>query len=338
MAKEPIIVARALATGYRDGKKQTVVHSHLDFTLYAGELTCLLGCNGAGKSTLLRTLAGAQPVLGGEVQLMQRPLAGYTARELSRTMGLVLTERTLTGGLTVFELVALGRQPHTGFFGRLTVHDRTVVERAVQAVGLSDKCACYVSELSDGERQKTMIAKALVQECPVILLDEPTAFLDVVSRIEIMALLRRLAADEHKAVLLSTHDVDQAFAMADVLWLMTPHGGMTCGSPEDLALQAQLDRLFRHDGIRFDPARGCYAPVPRGGGEVLLRAADESLRFWASNAMCRAGLRVVEQADVPCAVLTVHSAQQLCWEYDGQVQTFASFAALLDSGVTKAGR
>lgn len=153
------------------------------------ELTCLLGPNGAGKSTLLRTLSAFQLPLEGELWLEGRPLRDYSEREKSRKIGVVLTDKTQAGGLTVYELVSLGRQPHTGFWGRLNREDHKLVEEALTAVGISHKAANYVAELSDGERQKVMIAKALVQECPLILLDEPTAFLDVVSRIEIMTLL-----------------------------------------------------------------------------------------------------------------------------------------------------
>lgn len=193
---EIVVEGRNLTIGYQVGKKRTEVHSGLNFQLFRGELTCLLGANGAGKSTLLRTLAAAQPSLSGDLKLLGRDLSAYSERELSRTIGVVLTDRTQAGGLTVYELVALGRQPYTGFFGRLDKTDKQLVEHALQAVEIAHKARCYMAELSDGERQKVMIAKALVQECPLILLDEPTAFLDVVSRIEIMNLLHRLAIEE----------------------------------------------------------------------------------------------------------------------------------------------
>ena len=207
----PVIAARQLAIGYSHGKNgSTVVHRDLSFDLWAGELTCLLGPNGAGKSTLLRTLSAFQLPLEGELWLEGRPLRDYSEREKSRKIGVVLTDKTQAGGLTVYELVSLGRQPHTGFWGRLNREDHKLVEEALTAVGISHKAANYVAELSDGERQKVMIAKALVQECPLILLDEPTAFLDVVSRIEIMTLLHTIAREQHKTILLSTHDIDQA--------------------------------------------------------------------------------------------------------------------------------
>ena len=171
MGKQIVLEGEGIATGYRQGKQLTEVHHGLDFSLSGGELTCLLGCNGAGKSTLLRTLAGMQPPLSGRLELMGRPLEAYSAHERSKTIGVVLTDRMQAGGLTVYELVALGRQPYTGFFGRLTSADKALVWRALEEVGMAGKARRYVAELSDGERQKAMIAKVLVQECPLILLD-----------------------------------------------------------------------------------------------------------------------------------------------------------------------
>ena len=250
---EIVVEGRNLTIGYQVGKKRTEVHSRLNFQLFRGELTCLLGANGAGKSTLLRTLAAAQPFLSGDLELLDRDLSAYSERELSKTIGVVLTDRTQAGGLTVYELVALGRQPYTGFFGRLNKADKQLVEHALQAVEIAHKARCYMAELSDGERQKVMIAKALVQECPLILLDEPTAFLDVVSRIEIMNLLHRLAIEEKRAILLSTHDIEQALVLSDRLWLLSSTGGLECGVTEDLILRNRMDTLFaNHARIKFD--------------------------------------------------------------------------------------
>ena len=200
MEKKVVIQAQDLCIGYRNGKKEKIVHEHLNFQLHAGELTCLLGANGAGKSTLLRTLSASQPALDGNLSLLNKPLKDYSEKERSRTIGVVLTDKTFAGGLTVYELIALGRQPHTGFFGRLHKEDRIIIEKAMEDVGIAHKAKNYTAELSDGERQKVMIAKALVHAFTLIFLDEPTAFLDVVSRIEIMHLLHRLAVEQDKAI------------------------------------------------------------------------------------------------------------------------------------------
>ena len=258
--EKAVITASDLCIGYRQGKQEKRIHEHLFFRLYPGELTCLLGANGTGKSTLLRTLAASQPALSGELLVQEKPLSAYSEKERSRTIGVVLTDKTLAGGLTVYELVALGRQPHTGFFGRLSKTDHSIIEEALEAVSISHKSHSYTAELSDGERQKVMIAKALVQECPLILLDEPTAFLDVVSRIEIMTLLHRLAVEQKKAILLSTHDIEQALVLADKLWLLSKENGLQCGVTEDMILSHRMDGLFSRNDIRFDYAHGVYYP------------------------------------------------------------------------------
>ena len=330
MERQVVLEGRQVATGYRQSASVSVVHKRLDFGLACGELTCLLGCNGAGKSTLLRTLAAMQPALSGTLELLGRPLERYAVHERARTVGVVLTDRTQTGGLTVYELAALGRQPHTGFFGRLSRRDKDCVEHALKAVGLWGKARSYVAELSDGERQKTMIAKVLVQECPVILLDEPTAFLDVESRMEVMRLLRRLAVEERKAVLLSTHDVDQALAMSDRLWLMTQGHGMLCGETEDLALSGAMDRLFGGGAVRFDLSRGVYALERRAGRTVRIEAADAALRYWAQNFLVRHGFCVLPQEDGRAAEasLALRGAQDMVWAQGGNSFHFQSFAGL----------
>ena len=332
MGKQIVLEGEGIATGYRQGKQLTEVHHGLDFSLSGGELTCLLGCNGAGKSTLLRTLAGMQPPLSGRLELMGRPLEAYSAHERSKTIGVVLTDRMQAGGLTVYELVALGRQPYTGFFGRLTSADKALVWRALEEVGMAGKARRYVAELSDGERQKAMIAKVLVQECPLILLDEPTAFLDVESRMEVMRLLRKLAVEEHKAVLLSTHDVDQALAMSDRLWLMTQEREMLCGTTEDFVLSGAMDRLFGSTSIRFDAVRGIYAPENRNSRVVRLEAADEALRYWAQNLLVRHGFRPVapDEGGEGAASLAVISPHDMVWTQNGTSSRFCSFAGLVE--------
>ena len=201
MTAQPVIETHQLAIGYLlKGKKPNVVHDSLNLKLIPGEVTCLLGLNGAGKSTLLRTLCGFQPPLNGTVLLNGKPLSHYKPIEFYQTIGVVLTDKTNAGGITVYELVALGRHPYTGFFGQLNARDHEVITQALEATGISHKAQDYVSELSDGERQKAMIAKALAQECTIIIPDEPTALLDVTSRIETMVLLQKLAKEQQKAI------------------------------------------------------------------------------------------------------------------------------------------
>lgn len=328
MEKRTIIEGYDLSIGYRTGKQENQIHEHLHFSLYAGELTCLLGANGTGKSTLLRTLSATQPPLGGELLLMNRPLSNYTEKERSRMIGVVLTDKTFTGGLTVYELVALGRQPHTGFFGRLQKEDKRIIEEALEQTGIAHKARHYTAELSDGERQKAMIAKALVQECPLILLDEPTAFLDVVSRIEIMTLLRRLAVEQQKGILLSTHDIEQAILLSDRLWILSREKGLQCGVTEDLILSHTMDSLFpEHKNIRFDITQGIYASNICGNKQIHLEAENETLRHWAVNALARYGFCCISS---PCECsLRAVSPTELVLTQKGETQVYSSFEKLL---------
>ena len=327
-----VLQGRDVSIGYQNKKQRIVVHSHLNFSLYQGELTCLLGANGSGKSTLLRTVSSIQPILQGNISLLNKSLNEYTERERSRTIGVVLTEKTQTGGLTVYELVALGRQPHTGFFGRLNDTDKSLVTHAIEAVGIQHLTRSYMAELSDGERQKAFIAKALVQECPLILLDEPTAFLDVVSRIEIMTLLRKLAREEKKAILLSTHDIDQALLLADRLWLLRPKEGITCGVTEDLILANQLDSLFPTTHICFNSQNGVYAPHPQYTRSIQIAASDERLRHWTENALHRLGYQCLPVDENPNSIysLKVESANQITLRTTSGIQTYTSFESLIN--------
>jgi iron complex transport system ATP-binding protein len=267
--------------------------------------------------------------LGGELTILDKPVSAYTEKERSRTIGVVLTDKTFAGGLSVYELVALGRQPHTGFFGRLTKEDRRIVEEAMEQVGIAHKARSYTAELSDGERQKVMIAKALVQECPLILLDEPTAFLDVVSRIEIMHLLHRLATEQNKAILLSTHDIEQALVLSDRLWLLTKGEGLQCGVTEDIILSHGMDSLFPHKHIRFDYAHGVYYPTFAGERQISVLCEDKTLLHWMTNALNRHGYRYMTNTQEGKPHIQANSAKEMMVNFQGRHLTCTSFEELL---------
>lgn len=330
MKSTPVISVQHLDIGYRSGGDGVkCVHRNLDIALYAGELTCLLGANGAGKSTLLRTLSGSQPSLTGDVWVNGSLLRGMSRHILSRTIGVVLTDKTAIGGLTVREVVALGRQPHTGFFGRLSAHDCAVVDQSLEACGIADKAARYMASLSDGERQKVMIAKALAQECPIVLLDEPTAFLDIVSRIEVMSLLHRIAVEHHRAILLSTHDIEQALVLSDRLWLLSRENGLVTGVTEDLILSGKFDNLFPHTDIHFDPLHGSYYPTVQRHKSIVVECSDETLLHWVVNMLNRNGYGVsFDAATVRQPKLRVMSREALEWLDCDSVTEMHSFAEL----------
>jgi iron complex transport system ATP-binding protein len=248
--KESVIL-RNLSIGYTIKGGEKVVASQLNGAISSGKLTCLLGRNGVGKSTLLRTLSGFQPALGGDILLQGNPLTSYSDQELSRLIGVVLTEKPHVRNMTVDELVAMGRAPYTGFWGVLSKDDHRIVDESIQLVGIDSLRHRLIQSLSDGERQKVMIAKALAQQTPVIYLDEPTAFLDYPSKVELLQLLRRLAHEKQKTVFLSTHDVEISLQLADMLWLMTPQQ-LHVGTPHELATEGVLSTFIKHEGIVFD--------------------------------------------------------------------------------------
>ena len=246
-----MIVLQDLSIGYTTKGSSKVVADGMNATIQSGELTCLLGQNGIGKSTLLRTLSAFQPKLGGSILMDGREINDFSDHELSRQIGVVLTEKPDVQNMSVTELVGMGRSPYTGFWGTLDDADRQVVGEAMQMVGVTPLAQRQVHTLSDGERQKVMIAKALAQETPVIYLDEPTAFLDFPSKVELMQLLRRVAARGQKTIFLSTHDVELTLQVADSLWLMEP-GQLSVGSPRQLADSSALSRFIERKGIVFD--------------------------------------------------------------------------------------
>lgn len=297
MEKEAIFSAKNISIGYLKTKHRagTALYNDLSFDLYKGELVCLLGANGAGKSTLLRTISASQPTLQGNILLQGKDISDHSEKELSRTLGLVLTDKTAAGGLLVRELVELGRYPYTGFFGQLGAEDKEIVEKSMREVGIMDKADSYVAELSDGERQKAMIAKALSQECPIVLLDEPTAFLDIESRIEIMNLLHNLAMYQGKTILLSTHDIDLALLLADRLWLLSREKGLISGVTEDIVLSGALNRLFKGENIVFNKDTGNFLPNRRSEKKVRVEIEGDQLHqlyHWANNILERHGFSI----------------------------------------------
>lgn len=207
------ITTNRLTVGYRGHR----VVEDISLSLPCGRLVCLLGPNGAGKSTLLRTLCGFQPPIEGTVTISRSDITTMSAAEVARLVSVVLTDRPLTSSLTAAEMVGMGRAPYTGFWGRLSDDDRRLVSEAMQTVGIAPLATRRMGQLSDGELQKVMIAKALAQHTPVIVLDEPTAFLDYPSKVAVMKTLARLAHDEGKTILMSTHDLELAAQLGDEL-------------------------------------------------------------------------------------------------------------------------
>lgn len=297
--KQAVLTTTNLAIGYAKskGKKIDSIQENLNISLNAGELTCLLGINGVGKSTLLRTLSNMQLPLRGDILLYNKNLKTYSETDLSTLLGLVLTDKTAIGGFSVREVVGLGRYPYTGFFGKLGEKDKAIVDKAMDEVSINHKANNYLAELSDGEKQKVMIAKALAQECPVIILDEPTAFLDVINRFEIITLLHKLAIEQNKAILLSTHDMELAFTLADRLWVMGKNKPLKTGITEDIVLSDTIDRYIGNPNISFDNKSGRFVSQNKKERTVYLQANSDAMQYWMKNFVEKKGYGISDIED-----------------------------------------
>jgi iron complex transport system ATP-binding protein len=290
-----------LSVGYRSGRggrRTRAVLSGLTATATRGDLTVLLGPNGVGKSTLLRTLLGLQPPMAGTVTLDGADLRGLRPAERARRIGAVLTERVDLAMMTARDLVALGRHPHTGATGALSPHDEEVVDWAIDAAGARHLAHRALDELSDGERQRVMVARALAQEPGLLLLDEPSAFLDAPSRVALTALLRRLARERGLAIVVSTHDLELALRAADHVWLLDRTGALHTGSPEQLTLDGRIAAAFENDELRFDPATATFTPRPPtvGTARIAIEGGPHeaaAVRGALERALARAGWAVV---------------------------------------------
>ena len=247
---------QSLAVGYRNARG--FVLSGIDLSADHGDFICILGRNGSGKSTLMRTIAGLQASLGGIVRLDGEDIASMRPATRARRIAVVLTERRFNPGLRVDDVIALARQPFTGWQGGLADDDREAVADAVAVTGVEPFLRRFFSDLSDGERQRVMIARALAQTPQLMVLDEITAFLDLPSRVEIMALLRSQAREKGQIVLLSSHDLDLSLQLSDSVWLLDGDGGFSVGSPDALSRSGALGGAFDTDAIRFSPADGRF--------------------------------------------------------------------------------
>ena len=291
------IELRHLRTGYTERRRSVVISPDLSLSIRPGEIVMLMGPNGSGKSTLMHTMAGLLPPLAGEVQLGEKPLSSLTMKEVARQLSLVLTERIPAGNMDVWEVVTIGRYPYTGFRGVLSTEDKRICEEALATCRLTELRERIFDTLSDGEKQRVMIARALAQETPLILLDEPTAHLDLPSRLEVTTMLRTLAHKLGKSILISTHELDLALGWADTIWLLDRSGAITAKAPEDLILDGDIERVFGDPRLRFDQERGEFSIAEEPGQQIHL--TGEGLRYsWTCRALHRLGYGIIS-GDLP---------------------------------------
>jgi len=251
MNEHIVLKTKNLSIGYPAKKGDRIVADHINVELQKGKLTCLIGKNGVGKSTLLRTLSKMQPRLKGDIELENKNIDDFTRNQLAKKISLVLTERIPTSNLTVFELIALGRQPYTNWIGKLNDEDIRQIQLAIEQSHLEDLVNQRCDELSDGQLQRAMICRALAQNTDIIILDEPTAHLDIQHKIETFKLLSNIAQHLNRSILISSHEVQLATQMASQLWLMT-NQKMIIGEPRSLIESNEINLLFDSSSISFD--------------------------------------------------------------------------------------
>lgn len=317
-----------LSVGYPATGRAEVL-SGVSLMLNAGSLACVVGPNGAGKSTLLRAAAGLQPAQKGDVLLLGRPIHSWPTGERARKTAVVMTGGAEAGYMTVRSVVALGRYPYVSGWGRLRPEDNRMVEQALRHAGVEALAERPFAQLSDGERQKVLIARALAQDPVLLVLDEPTAYLDVVGRAEIMHTLRRLSRAGRHAVVVSTHDIELALRIADWFWLVDSRGNVAAGAPEDLALDGTLGRIFAAEGCSFDVLQGGFrltAPAERAAGLT----GSGHAAVWTRRALQRMGYAEPRADEPELVTVTLHEDDRArgVVMVSGQEHAFGSIAEL----------
>ncbi len=288
MLNQVLLETKELSVGYPIKSGSKVLLENLELSLRTGELVCFMGPNGIGKSTFIRTIAGLHPPLKGETIISEN-----IPREQS--IAVVLTDKILPNQMRVYDLITFGRYPYLSWDIRLKDNDRAAIENAIDLTGIRYLVDQKISELSDGQLQLAMIARALAQECPILLLDEPTAHLDLNNRVEIMNLLRSLAHESNKAILIATHELDLVLQTADRIWLATRDKKILSGIPEDLVLDDSFDKIFRLKG--FDLKTGKVKHQVHQQLKIKLEG-EGSTYLWTKNALERCGYEVTESGSI----------------------------------------
>lgn len=289
-----------LAIGYVNKGKSTTVMDHLSLTAHRGELVALIGRNGTGKSTLLKTMVALQTSLHGAVKLLGQEINTLKSTDLPRIVSFTSTEPISLRNIKVRDVVALGRFPYTNWIGSLTEEDERSVNEALKVTDMLALADRNIDNISDGERQRTLIARSLAQDTDLLVMDEPTAFLDLPSRYSIVGLLRKLTRDKDKCVIYSTHDLDTAINEADRIWLMTDTG-ICEGAPEDLMLSGMLAKAFESPLLTFSQTGGTFsfvreklAPIALEGTGIVRKLTERALR--------RCGYRIEQDATMRVTV------------------------------------
>lgn len=323
------IETKGLTIGYSEKDKYVAIQSNLNLQLKKGELCCLIGPNGVGKSTLLRSISAQLNSLEGEIFLNGIPLEEYDNQQLAKNLSLVLTESVQVPNLKVKELIAMGRFPYTNFWGKLNAEDQTKVDEAIEILGLQALANRNFIELSDGEKQKALIAKALAQDTPLILLDEPTAFLDFPSKMAILAELRKIAHTKNVSIVLSTHDLELALKMADQIWLFPEQNKVETGIPEDLVLAGAITKAFSNDMLSFDLKTAHFSQRIKTR-DVLNIEGDSIEVEWLKRALNRKRISGNTKQSMPLKAFYDSAIQKFVLQKENEISdTFVTIHAVL---------
>lgn len=289
-----LLQTKALSIGYHQkGGGTLALLENINLQIQRGQMITLIGPNGSGKSTLIKSLIGFIPLLAGEVYLKQNRLKEIDATCRAQSMGVVLTEPVYESNLSVFELVSMGRYQHTNWIGKLTTDDIKKVEQAISHVGLNHKISVRLGELSDGERQRALIARVLAQDVDLIILDEPTAHLDLPNRMEILLLLRKLSHTQGKGILLSTHELSLALQVSDNIWLIDKEQQLKQEIPERLILERELDKAFGNKHITFQPGSASFEIKATSSLKASVRG-DEEMCDCINRMLIRHGFNIAD--------------------------------------------
>jgi iron complex transport system ATP-binding protein len=318
---ETLLSTDNLSIGYRESANEIALLSNLRLQLHAGELVCFMGLNGIGKSSLIRTLAGIQNPLSGTISYTQ-------PGELSTKVSVVLTDRIAATHLTVYELITFGRYPYLDWKAKLNKEDIQIIEQSIDEINIGHLTQKKLFQLSDGQLQMAMIARALAQDSSIIFLDEPTAHLDLNNRVEIMNLLRRLSHQSNKAILLATHELDLALQMADLIWLAGNNKNILTGIPEDLVLNGSFDEIFQFKG--FDLKTGKVLQEQHRDIIVNIQGSGHEY-LWTKNALERSGFTVHENASILIQIVNESSKLKWVLTKNGETVVMNSVEALLNA-------
>lgn len=325
---EEILSFDSLEIGYASGRHKKTLLPPLKASANKGEMIALIGRNGIGKSTLLRTLSGLQPVLGGEIYYDGRNKKEYSRMELARRVGYISTEIVKVSNMSVYDLVSLGRFPYTNWIGNIDSENQKIVMEAVESTGMSHLRDRFIAELSDGERQRAMIARILAQDTGIMIMDEPTAFLDIGSKYEILHLMHELSRKRGKTIIFSTHDLHLALNQSDKIWLILDNS-LKEGAPEDLLIEGSFNHLFDSSPVQFNAENGTYNFRSEEKGAIFIEG-EGILRHWTEMAIKRAGYSVSHLKSKP--YISIPSEENRNWQFTttDMVLEFSSLYKLVD--------